>query len=1268
MRSGWREILLGLTVATLATGMPAYVRAGPLASGSPVRLTVEIEWNSRGLPTLPDGEAPEPSSVDLELTEGRVVDVVAWPEPSATGPEPHPGGASWSLGHQPQGRVRARIEAPVSASLLIRAGGRVTGVPITALLEAPQHSLAPSPVEVQVRRLEWDALEVALEGGGDGTVAPDANVPLLVGFNVLTPEGGEAVVRIDAALRPAGGGEVLQRWGGSHVVATNTPRAPTTRLEMRAPSEEGTYVLEIQASWQPAEAQESSRLAWILRRRRKTWPGPAVASRRISFAVVRPDARVDDGDVSRPSPSTPGHVVDSVDLVRGRGTRPALSGRTGTVAPGSTDWALPPEALVEPQLRDRLRGWLFRGSEAATLGAAEPAGLAWSALALHVPNPGRLHRLNLTVEAGDPSDLGVALVSPGSGSGSSRVFLDARASGLVVAEGGEPTLCSWPIWPDAAEPVLVLVNRGSSGPIRVGSIALEELNGDLPPARLADTHPEQPRTVGLVLSGTQALDRFGGGSQVGPFDTVAFARNLASYLEHCGASLAVLPGALADRTRRGTLEGQAAEDPIGPDRLEVTLGILARYGLTAWIDLRLDGPLPGLPPVDSPAALSRGLVRIDDRGRPDRPLAYFPLHPDVQAAMRQAVTDALAPKPRHANLAGLLVRLGPGATLPGGPETGLDDSTYARFVASVFDPAQARQVPGQDTTQPDRYAARRTYVTGPGSRPWLTWRARELARLYRDLAGATSSTAPGVTLAVATPTIDGGPAGQAARAADLAGLPPLQAWESVGFDLEHWPSQGGPIVLRGVVPADDPLGQELASHPDLDAPVASRPDRGMLLASEPSVESDPHATNARLVLAADPVGTSPGDVEAGLPLGHSLAVLDARWLLFGATSIAGREAALARFARVARALPAPVEVREPLLSARSGIAARSWTVGGKTYLGLANDTPYTLWLNAVVRSTPETPVDDLGRDLRLQYEPAKGGRQIVVELPPFGVAALRIGAAPATVASIATTPPRGDDTFRNQYRAIAARLERLGQLAGDGTHRAPPNPGFEPPDEVADSEGETAAAGSETPVVGWSTPDGDPSRVMIDLVAPRSGIGSLRFDAETAPSAVISDAFTPPGGRELIVRAWLRAEPPNAKVRVWVEGQSGDQSVRLVAPLEVPADWAERKIRAATLPEGGLQWARLRFELMDPGQLWIDDLSVHGEQLSEPDRRAMRDLMTAQVAYREGRWADFARLVGSRWVRMADLGSPSPSLATSPEGESARSGGATGLPADSRLR
>ena len=75
-------------------------------------------------------------------------------------------------------------------------------------------------------------------------------------------------------------------------------------------------------------------------------------------------------------------------------------------------------------------------------------------------------------------------------------------------------------------------------------------------------------------------------------------------------------------------------------------------------------------------------------------------------------------------------------------------------------------------------------------------------------------------------------------------------------------------------------------------------------------------------------------------------------------------------------------------------------------------------------------------------------------------------------------------------------------------------------------------------------------------------------------------------------------------------------------------------MRASGIPESGLESARLRFELLTPGRLWVDDVTVSGPALAEPERlNARRDLMAALSAYRDHRYADFARLAGSHWAR-----------------------------------
>jgi hypothetical protein len=59
-----------------------------------------------------------------------------------------------------------------------------------------------------------------------------------------------------------------------------------------------------------------------------------------------------------------------------------------------------------------------------------------------------------------------------------------------------------------------------------------------------------------------------------------------------------------------------------------------------------------------------------------------------------------------------------------------------------------------------------------------------------------------------------------------------------------------------------------------------------------------------------------------------------------------------------------------------------------------------------------------------------------------------------------------------------------------------------------------------------------------------------------------------------------------------------------------------------------------------PGTLWIDDLHIGSEATSRSARlNAQITLLAALQAYREQRFADFARLSGSHWLRNANTAS-----------------------------
>src|SRR5438552_714422 len=125
MRREWRNVLavggLFLVGTAVAAAPPESSKEGRSPGGDVVRLTVELSWGmprtgiarEHGAVGVPGVES-DPEFV-LEMSEGRVIEALAWPpedtkDPrrlSSSGPGPE---GSWRLGKEPEGRVRARIE------------------------------------------------------------------------------------------------------------------------------------------------------------------------------------------------------------------------------------------------------------------------------------------------------------------------------------------------------------------------------------------------------------------------------------------------------------------------------------------------------------------------------------------------------------------------------------------------------------------------------------------------------------------------------------------------------------------------------------------------------------------------------------------------------------------------------------------------------------------------------------------------------------------------------------------------------------------------------------------------------------------------------------------------------------------------------------------------------------------------------------------------------------------------------------------------------
>jgi len=331
------------------------------------------------------------------------------------------------------------------------------------------------------------------------------------------------------------------------------------------------------------------------------------------------------------------------------------------------------------------------------------------------------------------------------------------------------------------------------------------------------------------------------------------------------------------------------------------------------------------------------------------------------------------------------------------------------------------------------------------------------------------------------------------------------------------------------------------------------------------------------------------------------------------------------------------------------VTLRTTRSESQTYLAIANDTPYPIRLATVLDGVDaSTPFDDLGRGIRLAVQAAEGGggRMLVVDLPPFGASAIRVGMANAVVRSVTPYPSQVVlSGMEAHYKELSSQLARLNRsLSGGGTVELS-SPGFEPTREPQiqrtarrdpETSGASPAGGSEIglPPVGWKLEGGMGASAVIDGENPHSGRGSVKLVVAGPSASLVSDPFNPNTLSALTIEAFLRSEVADAKVRVWIEGQVEGKPFVRRSELVVSPDWRPWAFRTADVPASGLDSARLRFELLTPGALWIDDVRVINEQASKSARlNAQRSLLSALQAYREKRYADFARLGASHWTK-----------------------------------
>jgi hypothetical protein len=662
-------------------------------------------------------------------------------------------------------------------------------------------------------------------------------------------------------------------------------------------------------------------------------------------------------------------------------------------------------------------------------------------------------------------------------------------------------------------------------------------------------------------------------------------------------------------------------------------------------------PLPALETQKREAEAGRAgleLVGPDgtrwlERYPPQRGLApyYNPLDPRVQAAMLAVIKELVSRYAGHPSFGGLALELsGRGYAQLQGAEWGLDDTTISRF-------ERATGVRLPSTDRPQRIEA----LLARHRTAWVKWRAAEMTALYVRIERELAAARPGAKLYLScAELLDSVAAQQALRPAlprqasahdvllelgiDVAAL---QQAENVVLLQPQWPSS--PETFNAAAPR---LEFEFAA--DAETLFSQAAATGSLFFHDPREvrlssfdEKSPFRETFTLLLAQP----APSEDENRRRFVHSLATLDSVAMFDGGWLLPrGQEDAIADLVSAYRALPAG---RFNTLAANTQpVTIRSLTRGGQTWIYLVNDSPWPASVELRVTAPANCRVEALGGGpLPERMQSKEGGWR--VELRAYDLFAARFDSADVKCGEARLT--QHGNAVADLERTVRELNTRAATLASPPAWAVLENAGFE------------VAQARSQPVPGWSIAAPDGTRAELESVNSRSGARSLKLTSEGGAISVASAPFSPPASGRLTLRVWMRIADagPQPVLRLAVEGQfaAGPYARATMVgrgyhPLN--AAWTQYEFAVTDMPLDGLSPIRVRFDLLDAGEVWIDDVQLFDLLYVDKERIELQKILhLAGYSLERGELAECVRLLDGYWPRFLQSHVPvAPQMASLP--------------------
>ena len=879
----------------------------------------------------------------------------------------------------------------------------------------------------------------------------------------------------------------------------------------------------------------------------------------------------------------------------------------------------------------------------------------WEGIVITDAVPGRPH----AVEVAYPSDQHVAV-------GLSVLEQDSGATHISVRHDGgfevpRPPAGSSAVlrrhrfvfWPRTQSPLLVISNSSRHQTATVGRVTVYRGPVKMSDSALPVSGYGERRIFAPVPREASAAQA-GGEKDVGqPAGWVHWYDELWQTAERLksqqvtGLAVDVYAGGASlwqsDLTAGGPRWEGGAGDPSFDEenRLALLCRVSEQAGMGLVPTLRFDGIHPQIESLLGQDDCKPGLLclgrdgQVRDASETLVGRHYNILDPRVQAAVLDVVAELVERLRGSGVVDGIALELSAKGWLHlPGVAWGLDDTTFMRFVQETGQGKTVLQDSG-----PNRFVTRAAAVEGELRSAWLAWRAEQIAILHQGVARIVAAEGDWNYYIMPTTLMFTGSVAERLRPV-VAGQPHDQAvLYELGLDPASLtrPKNAVFVAPRLHTATEDDIDAATIATVNQSASMsawerrASR--RGLVLLEQPKqvdisaiIQHGPF--DASEFLAPSVMHAVSGGPKRQESLLLGLATADAevvfdqslRWAELTVSDTAIRQAFLSF----------PVRDQQSVEGVPPDFPVRFVQGNDAAWLLVGNSSRMAARVD-VSLNTAATGVDVI-----TEQTLSTVNNQFEIEVMPWSLRVIRLDRSEEDTRPLAGAVHFEEDAVRSIEESVADLRQRQAVLETPPQISVLDNPGFDLP-------------GLGNGVTGWEIIEAAGGQLeLIEAPSPKAGDSeknqAVRMTSVGSLATVRSNPFQPPETGRLSVAVWLRLPPsvPQPPLRIAVEGvDSGEQYYRF-APVGAAAGgrplqegWNRFVLQVTDLPSDPNESLRLRFDMLGPGIVEIDELEVYDLVFNQEQQNELHGVLnemeseladgsTARVLSRlEGYWPRF---------------------------------------------